>query len=127
MRNTCKYRLKQGGKTVYYGITYDLERCEAEHQKDYPGSRIEQVGHRTTREEALKWQHKMEKRKSKEAFINSVVTDQGTGGSWCSNCEYPLDSCLRKWTQEIIDNTGQQTEVWSEGFYKCPNCGAKLK
>ena len=61
-KDTYKYRLKWGGKTVHYGITYDLALREAQHQNDYPGSRIEQVGRRTTREEALKWQRRMYKR-----------------------------------------------------------------
>jgi predicted GIY-YIG superfamily endonuclease len=55
-RDTRKYHLKQGHKVVHRGITYDLARREAEHQEDYPGSRIEQVGRRTTREAALKWE-----------------------------------------------------------------------
>lgn len=57
-RDTYKYQLKQSHRTVYRGITYDLIRREAEHQQDFPGSRIKQVGHRTTREAALKWERK---------------------------------------------------------------------
>lgn len=55
-RDTYKYHLKQRHRTVYRGITYDLERREAEHQERFPGSRISQVGRRTTREAALKWE-----------------------------------------------------------------------
>jgi len=55
-RNTYRYRLKVGRKTVCYGISYDLARREAEHQKDFSGSRIEQIGNRTTWEEARKWE-----------------------------------------------------------------------
>ena len=55
-RDTHKYHLKQGRKTVHKGITYDLERREAQHQEQFPGSTIKQVGRRTTRESALKWE-----------------------------------------------------------------------
>lgn len=55
-RNTYKYQLKQGHKTVHKGITYDLERREAQHQEQFPGSRIKQVGRRVSRETALKWE-----------------------------------------------------------------------
>lgn len=61
-RDTYKYQVKQGRKTVYRGITYDLERREAEHQKEFPDSRMEQVGRRTTREAALKWERAGAKR-----------------------------------------------------------------
>ena len=61
-RDTQKYQVKQGRKVVHRGITYDLARREAEHQQDYPGSRIEQVGRRTTREAALKWEREGGKR-----------------------------------------------------------------
>ena len=55
-RDTYKYHLKEGHRTVRRGITYDLERREAEHQKEHPGSRIKQIGRRTNREAALKWE-----------------------------------------------------------------------
>ena len=55
-KDTYKYHLKRAHRTVYRGITYDLERREAEHQERFPGSRIKQVGRRTTREAALKWE-----------------------------------------------------------------------
>lgn len=61
-KDTYKYQVKQGRKTVHRGITYDLARREAEHQQDYPGSRIEQVGRRTTRDAALKWEREGGKR-----------------------------------------------------------------
>lgn len=61
-RDTRKYQVKQGRTVVHRGITYDLARREAEHQQDYPGSRIEQVGRRTTREAALKWEREGGKR-----------------------------------------------------------------
>ncbi|MFW6116661.1 MAG: hypothetical protein ACOC6F_02945 [bacterium] len=55
-RDTYKYQLKKGRKTVYRGITYDLARREAEHQEEFPGARIVQMGRRTTREAALQWE-----------------------------------------------------------------------
>lgn len=61
-KDTYKYHLKQGRKVVHRGITYDLARREAEHQQDYPGSGIEQVGRRTSREAALNWERKGAKR-----------------------------------------------------------------
>ena len=55
-RNTFKYHLKKGHKTVHRGITYDLVRREAQHQEKYPGTHIQQVGRRTSREAALRWE-----------------------------------------------------------------------
>ena len=62
-RDTYKYQIKQGRKVVHRGITYDIVRREAEHQQDYPGSRIEQMGRRTTREAALEWERQGGKRR----------------------------------------------------------------
>lgn len=61
-RDTYKYHVKQGHRTVRRGITYDLKRREAEHQKEYPGLEIKQVGRRTSREAALKWEREGGKR-----------------------------------------------------------------
>ena len=61
-KDTYKYHLKQGHKVVHRGVTYDLERREAEHRQDHPGAKIVQVGRRTTREAALKWERKGGKR-----------------------------------------------------------------
>ena len=55
-RDTYKYRFWYRRKVVHKGITNDLERREAEHQQKWPGGRIEQVGHRTTRTAALEWE-----------------------------------------------------------------------
>ena len=55
-RDTYKYRLRQGRRVVHHGITNDLNRREAEHQQKWPGSRIEQIGRRTTRSAALDWE-----------------------------------------------------------------------
>lgn len=61
-RDTYKYLLKKGRKVVHRGTTYNLTRREAEHQREFPGSRIHQVGHRTTREDALRWERQDGKR-----------------------------------------------------------------
>ena len=61
-RDTYKYHVKQGRQTVHRGITYDLRRREAEHQSEFPASRIEQVGRRTTRDAALQWEREGAKR-----------------------------------------------------------------
>lgn len=56
-RNTAKYHLIKNKKVVHRGITdRPLEDRECEHQKEYPGSNIKQIGRRTTRERALEWE-----------------------------------------------------------------------
>lgn len=55
-RDTYKYHLKDGQRVVHRGITSDTARREAEHQEEYPNSRIVQIGRRTTREAALDWE-----------------------------------------------------------------------
>ena len=55
-RDTYKYQLKTGNKVIYRGVTIDLERREKEHQKTSPGSHVVQVGRKTTRAAALKWE-----------------------------------------------------------------------
>lgn len=56
MRDTHKYHLKIGRRIVHRGITKDLDRREQEHQIKHPGSRIRQIGRRTTRKAALEWE-----------------------------------------------------------------------
>jgi predicted GIY-YIG superfamily endonuclease len=62
MRNTYKYHLKNGNEIVHRGITNNLERRGNEHQQNHPGTRIKQVGRRTTREAALEWERNGGKR-----------------------------------------------------------------
>ena len=61
-----KYQLKKGSKVVHRGITSDLERRETEHQAQYPGAKIKQVGRRTTRDAALRWEREGGKRAYKQ-------------------------------------------------------------
>ncbi len=62
-KDTFKYHLKQGRTVVHRGITYDLNRRETEHQSQFPRSTVKQVGRRTTREAALKWEREGGKRR----------------------------------------------------------------
>lgn len=61
-RDTYKYHLKQGRKIVHKGITDDIDRRAREHQQEFPKSRVKRIGHRTTREAALKWEREGGKR-----------------------------------------------------------------
>lgn len=56
MCGTYKYHQKRGGKIVHRGITNDIHRREKEHQREYSGTHITQVGRRTTRKAALQWE-----------------------------------------------------------------------
>lgn len=60
-RNTYKYHLKKGHKIVHRGITGDLKQREQEHQQKWPGGHIVQVGRRTTKDAALKWEKSQKK------------------------------------------------------------------
>jgi hypothetical protein len=54
VRRTTKYHLIKNRRVVHRGITDRLlEDREREHQEDYPGAHIKQIGRRTTREKAL--------------------------------------------------------------------------
>ena len=55
-RDTLKYTLRQWRKIVHKGITDDLERRETQHQQKFPGSKITQIGRRTTEEAARQWE-----------------------------------------------------------------------
>lgn len=55
-RNTYKYQFKVGNKIVHGGITSDLGRRQLEHKQAWPNGHIKQVGRRTTREAARKWE-----------------------------------------------------------------------
>ena len=56
-RKTYKYHFKMGKKTLYSGITKDLEKRERElKQKFGEDGYIKQVGSATTMDAALKWE-----------------------------------------------------------------------
>lgn len=58
-RNTYKYYFKRGNKILHGGITNDLDRREAEHQRDINSKgHIFQVGRRTTEDAARDWEKK---------------------------------------------------------------------
>lgn len=59
VRVTYKYLLKLGDKIIDRGITDNLELREVSHQAEFPGSRVVQVGRRTTRQAALEWERKV--------------------------------------------------------------------
>jgi hypothetical protein len=62
-RGTAKYHLKRGAKIVHRGITdRPLKEREQEHKARFPGTRIIQIGRRTTREKALDWERRGGKR-----------------------------------------------------------------
>lgn len=55
-RDTYKYLVKVGNKIVHGGITDNLQRRAKEWSPAYPNAHMVQVGRRTTREAALKWE-----------------------------------------------------------------------
>lgn len=57
-RDTYKYHFKLGNKIVHTGITYDIDRREAEHKRErgWGKGHIKQVGLRTTRAAAVEWE-----------------------------------------------------------------------
>ena len=62
-RKTYKYHFKMGKKTLYSGITKDLEKRERElKQKFGEDGYIKQVGGATTMDAALKWESEQAKR-----------------------------------------------------------------
>jgi len=62
-RNTAKYHLIRDRKIVHRGITdRPLQEREREHQEEFPGGHIKQIGRRTTREKALEWEREGGKR-----------------------------------------------------------------
>ena len=65
-RDTYKYHVKEGKKVVHRGVTNDLIRRETEHKERFPDSHIEQIGRRTSREAALKWEREGGKRQYKK-------------------------------------------------------------
>lgn len=61
VRDTYRYYLKLGNKIIDKSITDDLVRREANHQEEFPGSRVIQVGKCTTRQAALDWERRVKR------------------------------------------------------------------
>lgn len=55
-RDTYKYHVLVGKKVVYGGTTKSLEHREKEHKQKWPKGRVVQVGHKTTKEAAQRWE-----------------------------------------------------------------------
>ena len=55
-RDTSKYEIRQGNKVVYVGVTNDLDRRAAEHERAGKQGNIHKIGNNTTREAAEKWE-----------------------------------------------------------------------
>ena len=64
LRTIYQYHFKLGNKIVHTGITKDLDCREAEHRRHAGWERghIKQVGSRTTREAALRWEEEEKQR-----------------------------------------------------------------
>lgn len=81
-RDTYKYHVIAGNRVVYGGTTKSLKHREQEHKKKRPKGRVVQVGHRTTKEAAQRWERdnfrvvKSAKRSTgfSESFSRSGVT-----------------------------------------------------
>ena len=79
-RDAYKYEFKVGDKVVHRGITNDLARREREHRKEWPDGHMKQVGRRTTKEAARKWEREHLKSGStikvgKRRFAKVINTD----------------------------------------------------
>ena len=62
-RNTYRYHFKMGRKTLYSGITKDLEKRERELKREFgEDGYIKQVGSATSLDVALKWESEQAKR-----------------------------------------------------------------
>lgn len=55
-RDISRYVLKEGNKTVYIGITNEIQRREQEHAQEKQFGHIKQVGPKVTLETAKKWE-----------------------------------------------------------------------
>lgn len=77
IKDTYKYHVKLGGKTVDRGITYDLERRGSEEvvRRSAP-VRLVQVGRRTTRTQAQAWLRAGGKRRYRIAHPVIEGTDE---------------------------------------------------
>ena len=63
-----------------------------------------------------------------EAYISHIVTDQGNGGAFCSNCSQTISEILQeKWHQEALEAVSSQRGIQHfPDHMVCPGCGAHL-
>ena len=55
-KDTYKYTVELGPRTVYVGVTTDLGRRTKEHRRRWPSATIKRAGQVTTRDRALAWE-----------------------------------------------------------------------
>ena len=67
-KETYKYHVMVGHKVVDRGITSELWLRELHLQEKWFGCRLKQIGRRTTREAALRWEREGGKRPYKRRF-----------------------------------------------------------
>ena len=60
----------------------------------------------------------------KTATIESIITDMGTGGSYCGNCKENLTEYLREYTDALIAAIEADTE---RPIRACPECTLPLE
>ena len=60
----------------------------------------------------------METKKENVAYIESMVTDQGNGWSYCSNCNFDLTDYTAKQTQKRIDSQLKFPRVLNDTQYQ---------
>ncbi len=96
-KDTFKYHLKVGKKTVHRGICYDLEQREVAHQREFPGSRIVQVGRRTTRDAALKWEGKGGHRAYRAPYVSGRTVNRGAVRVFLRNLVVVVVWCAAGW------------------------------
>jgi hypothetical protein len=61
-KDTFKYKLKNGRKTVYYGITNNTRRREAEHRNTKIFGKLVKIGKACTKASAKAWERNILKK-----------------------------------------------------------------
>lgn len=81
-RDTYKYHVIVGNKVVYGGTTKSLKHCEQEHKQKWPKGRVVQVGSKTTKEAAQKWERDSFRvvKSAKRSFSTSFSTSFSRSG-----------------------------------------------
>ena len=89
-KTTFKYHLKLGSRVDHRGITDDLDKRERDHWPTQPGTRIVQVGRRTTWEAALRWEREGGKRMytmRRASRLVALAVQHPTQECGCQMCE----------------------------------------